>query len=749
MIQRKKNIAGFVDGQGRFRPIRSPQFVGTPKRKARAKDIKKYSRAKAGDLGKKRQARAREDVFDRAARLHRESEAKERRIQEKIEREIAADIYGESGETSKGKTLVQFVRAAGGIRPTRGKRGSAGDVESLTYKECGKRGLVSDKATKDADYMFQAARESGYDVTSIDDMIDKLDDEVRGGNVTYKTHGYLDYRDNPSGLHVVQITPQTFGVFLNKYLLRRFRTKTAATLHLIKLQGRIKRNPASAATLAKAAIGVFDANSDGKVSRKDIRILKKSAPKKRTAAKRKKATKNPAVSAAEFARLLSETRRLASRKKNGLLKRNPVGYFVGVDSLETLKKKYRELAKKYHPDKPGGDLRKMQQLTADYEKAHKLLLNNEGNAARATAERAAAVPLREAIEFAVTLPENINVVIRGLWLWLEGNTFAAKDQIKSFKASDGNHFKWASKKKAWFFAAVPSSNRRGEMSFDEIDRLHGRELVNERKRRIALNPSKKKKNPVDPIMAFAAGASGILSALQIKAMMKKRKARRGTTPAKSNPGTFPANAYTQTIKFADGRVRSVHVIDSKTGKPVAKYKSLTAAKSFATKNGIRLETNPKAAKRKNPKTTARRRTYEMFQGRKAENMIAMPVSSHAPSRLDQLGDLIELKLNGGQVLNFSGKKFKLCAAGGKLWIAGGKFAKSNPADKSNVLNPIAEIDHVVYGTFKPHHGDMNYTHYIHKLGEESGHKPVLAVDREGFPVIRGGRYKIEARGIVN
>ena len=139
----------------------------------------------------------------------------------------------------------------------------------------------------------------------------------------------------------------------------------------------------------------------------------------------------------------------------------------------------------------------------------------------------------------------------------------------------------------------------------------------------------------------------------------------------------------------------------------------------------------------------------MFNGRPATKAAAMAVSRHAPARLDQLGDLIELKLTNGQILKINPRRFKLCASGGKLWIAGGKFAKANPAEKANVLNPVAEIAHVVYGTHKPHHGDNNYTHYIHMLGEESGHRPILAIDREGFPVIRGGRYKIEARGIVN
>jgi hypothetical protein len=151
----------------------------------------------------------------------------------------------------------------------------------------------------------------------------------------------------------------------------------------------------------------------------------------------------------------------------------------------------------------------------------------------------------------------------------------------------------------------------------------------------------------------------------------------------------------------------------------------------------------------NPNSVPRRRTFEMFQGRKATTAKAMPVSRLAPARMDQLGDLVEIKLNSGKVLNFANKKFKLCAAGGKLWIAGGKLAKANPSAKANAIDAIDAIDHVVYGTRKPHHGDHKYTHYIHRLGEESGLMPTLCVDREGFPIIRGGNYKIEARGIVD
>ena len=58
----------------------------------------------------------------------------------------------------------------------------------------GRPGYAS-PATRDR--VLTAARELGYAVTDIDDLIGSLEREVSGGTPVYSTVGYSDYRDNP------------------------------------------------------------------------------------------------------------------------------------------------------------------------------------------------------------------------------------------------------------------------------------------------------------------------------------------------------------------------------------------------------------------------------------------------------------------------------------------------------------------------------------------------------------------------
>lgn len=198
-------------------------------------------------------------------------------------------------------------------------------------------------------------------------------------------------------------------------------------------------------------------------------------------------------------------------------------------------------------------------------------------------------------------------------------------------------------------------------------------------------------------------------------------------------------------------------------KATTKKDKLQIARTWAKREGItiaeakkqlaRPRVNPAKKKRvvrrkkSNPKQI-RSRTFETFQGRKPTQTTRVECSEHAPKKLVQLGRLVGFKLlDERQERVMNPARALLCAANGKLWIVGGRIARPDAKQPARVLNPIGHLDHIVYETHKPHHGDRPGTHYIHKLGDEGGTLPLLCVDRQGFAVLKGGSYKIKAEGI--
>lgn len=50
-------------------------------------------------------------------------------------------------------------------------------------------------------------------------------------------------------------------------------------------------------------------------------------------------------------------------------------YFKDINTLEELRKQYRDLLKKYHPDNKGGNTKITQEINAEYDRLFKVLKN--------------------------------------------------------------------------------------------------------------------------------------------------------------------------------------------------------------------------------------------------------------------------------------------------------------------------------------------------------------------------------------
>lgn len=144
-------------------------------------------------------------------------------------------------------------------------------------------------------------------------------------------------------------------------------------------------------------------------------------------------------------------------------------YFTAVN-LEELKKEYRTLSKKFHPDaNPNKDTTSIFiAIQAEYEKLFAILKREDKNAFKHK-ESATDTGFRSIID-ALVKYEDLNIEIVGSWIWVSGNTFNAKDVIK------GLGFKWSSSNKKWYYGEV-SGKKKKAISWKEKVAKYGCDTV--------------------------------------------------------------------------------------------------------------------------------------------------------------------------------------------------------------------------------------------------------------------------------
>lgn len=147
-------------------------------------------------------------------------------------------------------------------------------------------------------------------------------------------------------------------------------------------------------------------------------------------------------------------------------------YFTNCTTAEELKKEYRKLAMKLHPDIVGGDGEEFKIMQAEFEKLWERLKNVHQNAKGETYTKTAetAEAPQEFIHIINTLVRlnGIEFEICGSWIWLSGNTKAHKEILKQL------NFKFAYKKKAWYFHKDKYRKKsREDYTMDDIRDMFG------------------------------------------------------------------------------------------------------------------------------------------------------------------------------------------------------------------------------------------------------------------------------------
>ena len=155
-------------------------------------------------------------------------------------------------------------------------------------------------------------------------------------------------------------------------------------------------------------------------------------------------------------------------------------YFKDVNTLEELRRQYRDLLKKYHPDNANGSTQATQEINAEYDKLFKVLKNRHESKSADNKESNTKTDfnanmydwendkaLREKLQKIINF-NGIEITICGQWLWVSGNTYSYKKELKEIG------FKWASQKKMWFWHSENFRKKsRKTLSMEEIQNYYG------------------------------------------------------------------------------------------------------------------------------------------------------------------------------------------------------------------------------------------------------------------------------------
>ena len=156
-------------------------------------------------------------------------------------------------------------------------------------------------------------------------------------------------------------------------------------------------------------------------------------------------------------------------------------YFINVNTLKQLRRQYKELLKKFHPDN-GGSEEIMKAINVEYDKLFKVLKDRHesksadgqnGTDSTKSAysanmydwenDKALRSVLQKIINFS-----GIEIEIVGQWIWISGNTYSYRKDLKDIG------FKWASTKKQWYWHSEIFRKRSHKtLSMEDIRNYYG------------------------------------------------------------------------------------------------------------------------------------------------------------------------------------------------------------------------------------------------------------------------------------
>ena len=156
-----------------------------------------------------------------------------------------------------------------------------------------------------------------------------------------------------------------------------------------------------------------------------------------------------------------------------------MAYFNNITTLEELRRQYRDLLKKYHPDNKDGSTQATQEINAEYDRLFKVLkdrheksTDNKGNNTKTDFNNmkydfSDDELLRDMLQKVIHLSD-ITIEIIGNRIWISGNTYQYKKELKDLG------FKFAGQKKSWYWHSEAFRKRsHKKLSMEDIRNYYG------------------------------------------------------------------------------------------------------------------------------------------------------------------------------------------------------------------------------------------------------------------------------------
>ena len=144
-------------------------------------------------------------------------------------------------------------------------------------------------------------------------------------------------------------------------------------------------------------------------------------------------------------------------------------YFNDVKSLSELKKLYKDLARKNHPDF-GGNVEVMQAINSEYDSMIDWFAKHGNKTEKEKASAEVPEKFRKIIEQLLKMPY-IQVEIIGGWIWLSGNTALYLRKLQ------GMGFKYSTKQKRYYLSDGISGGRASRYSMQRIREIYGSQVL--------------------------------------------------------------------------------------------------------------------------------------------------------------------------------------------------------------------------------------------------------------------------------